>query len=557
MSTVARRALRAIRAAAAAARGRRRPPPQTVVDNRDEPVLEQLGGLSALRWTLHWMPPAELDGMEPDAWIVVARADAQLDAAAAHALVAAAERAGASAVQPVILDSGSGTVLDAGHAVVRRSAPPWRILESHPEADLPRDPFVVDLLSGPIVAVRVAIAREMPAGVGVEAALAVATAGRSGLVVPSVRCWSSPVVEALPEARALNASPEHAPAVALHDAGLAIDGWWGGPIKGFDELLNRNELAEGMRRVRPRLRRSDARRRWAIRIGAPAGPEGDGWGDTPFAESLAASLTRAGERAFVDRRGAIARPSSDYLDDVTVSIRGLYRMPTNPASCNVLWVISHPDWVTLEELESYDLVFAASEPWARQMSERADVPVFPLLQATDPSRFEPGGIEDELQEDVLFVGRSRAVFRPIVRDALEAGAELGVYGDGWETFIDSRHVRGQSLPYARAGAAYRSARRVLNDHWADMAASGFLSNRLFDAVAAGARVVTDRIDGLERFGGAVRAYGSIDELRALLREDEGWPSDAAIAQVAARVRAEDSFDVRAARLIELVEGLER
>ena len=44
---------------------------------------------------------------------------------------------------------------------------------------------------------------------------------------------------------------------------------------------------------------------------------------------------------------------------------------------------------------------------------------------------------------------------------------------------------------------------VLNDHWEDMRAEGFLSNRLFDAVASGARVVTDGpfVETAEHLGG--------------------------------------------------------
>ncbi len=52
------------------------------------------------------------------------------------------------------------------------------------------------------------------------------------------------------------------------------------------------------------------------------------------------------------------------------------------------------------------------------------------------------------------------------------------------------------LDRARVAAAYASARVVLNDHWPDMAAGGFVSNRVFDVLAAGGVVVTDPVAGL-------------------------------------------------------------
>ncbi len=54
---------------------------------------------------------------------------------------------------------------------------------------------------------------------------------------------------------------------------------------------------------------------------------------------------------------------------------------------------------------------------------------------------------------------------------------------------------------------------VLNDHWEDMRTSGFISNRLFDAAASGARVITDAVEGLPAtFGDSVQVYRSQEDL---------------------------------------------
>ena len=57
------------------------------------------------------------------------------------------------------------------------------------------------------------------------------------------------------------------------------------------------------------------------------------------------------------------------------------------------------------------------------------------------------------------------------------------------------------------GPLYCSAGVVLNDHHDDMRRDGFLSNRLFDATACAARVVSDEIDGVtEVFGDVVKTF---------------------------------------------------
>jgi spore maturation protein CgeB len=58
---------------------------------------------------------------------------------------------------------------------------------------------------------------------------------------------------------------------------------------------------------------------------------------------------------------------------------------------------------------------------------------------------------------------------------------------------------------------------VLNDHWADMAAWGFMSNRLYDAAASGAFIVSDHVDEIAaEFDDGIATFTSGPELRALV-----------------------------------------
>lgn len=300
----------------------------------------------------------------------------------------------------------------------------------------------------------------------------------------------------------------------------------------------RLEIVEGL----PRLR-------WTIDLASPPGPKGESWGDTHFARSLAAALERLGQRVAVDSRQLRHRASRDQ-DDVLLVLRGLDRVEPRPGVLSLEWIISHPDLVDAEEMRAFDAVFAASTTWSAEATERVGVPVVPLLQCTDPSLFRPGLAEAGTGPEVLFVGNSRGVYRSAVRTALAVGAPVTIHGSQWDRFVDRSLVASTYVPNSELGALYASAGVVLNDHWEDMRRDGFVSNRLFDAAAAGARILSDDIAGLgDLFGGLVQVYRDENDMRRLLDErDAVFPDDEERHRVAARIVAEHSFDARARTL---------
>jgi hypothetical protein len=294
------------------------------------------------------------------------------------------------------------------------------------------------------------------------------------------------------------------------------------------------------------------RLRWAIDIAAPVGPRGDTWGDRHFARALEAALTRLGQDVTIDHREARGRPSR-RLDDVVVVLRGRDRVAPTAGPLSLLWVISHPDDVSAEEAAGHDLVFAASDAWAQRRSREWGITVEPLLQCTDPAVFNPSRGVPDSGDRVVFVGNSRGVSRPVVLQAIAAGAPVAIYGDGWDAAAATAgHVRATAVANSDVAGLYASAGVVLNDHWADMAREGFLSNRLFDAVATGARVVSDPVPGLaEVFGDTVRVVESPEDLARLLTEpyDQNFPDRPARERMAMRIAEEHSFDARAATLL--------
>jgi spore maturation protein CgeB len=185
------------------------------------------------------------------------------------------------------------------------------------------------------------------------------------------------------------------------------------------------------------------------------------------------------------------------------------------------------------------------------MTELAGVPVTPLLQATDPERFHPRTADDH-GGDVVFVANFRAD-RPVVDAALAAGVDLTIYGKGWDDTPVGDRVRSGFVANDHLGDVYAGAAIVLNDSHADMAREGFMPNRLFDAVACGARVVTDEVgDDVHVFDGAVQVYRDVADL-ALLCSPAGrdrFPDDSEMRRIAGDVAREHSFDARARVLLD-------
>jgi spore maturation protein CgeB len=186
-------------------------------------------------------------------------------------------------------------------------------------------------------------------------------------------------------------------------------------------------------------------------------------------------------------------------------------------------------------------------------TQRTGINVTPLLQATNPNKFFPGVGDPDTGDEILFVGNTRNVYRQIIRDSVEVGISPSVYGKDWDRFVSKELIKGTFVPNDEVAAKYRSAGVVLNDHWPDMAKHGFLSNRLFDAVAAGARVISDAAAGLKDvFGEAVAVYQTPTELAELCSKAnrDAWGSQDEISKRAQRLGIEHSFDQRAKVLVQ-------
>ena len=298
--------------------------------------------------------------------------------------------------------------------------------------------------------------------------------------------------------------------------------------------------------------------RYGLRIGMPNWESVDRWGDYHFARGLQRSFERAGHPTRVHILPDWVSPTA-ARDDVAVHLFGLKEAPTHRGQVNILWQISHPDLATPAIYERYDHVFVASDPFAALMAQRVSVPVSALHQATDPERFrpEPGGPHHEL----LFVANSRKVHRRIVDDLAGTTHDLAIYGGNWTLdLVEQRFVKGEVVPNTELARYYSGADIVLNDHWDDMRTAGFISNRVYDALASGAFIISDPVDGIKaEFDGAVPTYSSRAELEPLIARylDDPGERRRLAAHGRSIVLERHTFDLRVQALCDVAEPLAR
>jgi len=248
----------------------------------------------------------------------------------------------------------------------------------------------------------------------------------------------------------------------------------------------------------------------AIMVPAPKWKTVHEWGDYHFALAL--------QRQFENRRYAVEirllpEWRRRFYGKHVLVLRGLSVYFPQKAHTNILWNISHPDDVTIEEYNQYDYVLVASKQLETALVSKLSIPIEAMMQCTDPDIFYPDP-KEEKKTQILFVGNSRNVFRKILRDLLPTSYDLSVYGTRWEDFLEPQYIKGQYIPNGELCSFYSSCEILLNDHWDDMKETGIISNRIFDGLAAGAFIVTDEVIGLcGVFDGCVAIYKDKKDLQ--------------------------------------------
>lgn len=251
--------------------------------------------------------------------------------------------------------------------------------------------------------------------------------------------------------------------------------------------------------------------RIAVRICTPS-RKSPGWGDTGFGQELAAAFSRLGHQAEVLYKDAWFGGGHD----IAIHIRGVYRHYPQPGAKNILWIISHPELITKDELDSYDLVLCASATFLRQIEPTTSTPCHYLPQAANPA-YVQGSLAFKEQWDLLFVGNNYAFKenrrRQIVQDVLDAGfgGSLRVIGRNWKGYIPDSMLLEEQVPPAMLPRFYGLARINLNDHHPAMARDGFINNRTYDLGALGLFQLSNAVPGIEELGAVT--YVNATDLR--------------------------------------------
>ena len=332
-------------------------------------------------------------------------------------------------------------------------------------------------------------------------------------------------------------------------------------LKNLQEQINQEFQRRDDWKKRPAENRKLAKDRpiWVIKCPAPDSEKKVRWGDYAYAVALKRYLDRMGKYTVID---LYEDWNCEEDADVVLVLRGreFYRPDRRNEKClYIMWNISHPEMVTEEEYQLYDVICVGSLHYAKELQKKITVPVVPLLQCTDTELFYPDQeAEKHRGKDYLFIGNSRNVARPCVLWAAKHKLPLKIWGAGWKAMLgpDKTMVQDVFIENSDIPALYRSARVTLNDHWKDMLDYQFVNNRIFDALACGLPVISDCCDELrEIFPDAVLYYSNQEEFKKCVAQLEN-DYDAIKARVDAQwpmIKEKYSFEARARELVEIAE----
>lgn len=220
------------------------------------------------------------------------------------------------------------------------------------------------------------------------------------------------------------------------------------------------------------------------------------WGDYHLAIGLKKQFEKRGFNVTLHCKNEWLKKHK--TNSLTIVLRGLYEYSPRETDTNFMWNISHPKDITIEEYNRFDKVFISSAKKVSVLDSLISSQVLLLDQCTDTDVFFP--LNQERDIPFLFVGNTRGEFRETVKTIIEAGIDITVVGKGWDKFIDSKYILKDHVKNCELNKLYNRAQVILNDHWVDMKAEGFVSNRIYDALASGAKVISDKPEGdLSRF----------------------------------------------------------
>jgi spore maturation protein CgeB len=138
-----------------------------------------------------------------------------------------------------------------------------------------------------------------------------------------------------------------------------------------------------------------------------------------------------------------------------------------------------------------------------------------ITQFTNPNKFKYEYDENKKTE-LLFIG-STWYERESVKYAVELGYDVSVYGLNWQGKIPNKYIKGGFIDNNEVNKYYSSAKIVLSDHAEDLEAMGLVINRIYDATAVGAYVISEYSPYIEEiYGDSIPMFKNKEEFKNLV-----------------------------------------
>ncbi len=290
-----------------------------------------------------------------------------------------------------------------------------------------------------------------------------------------------------------------------------------------------------------------------LRTSIPNASRAKGWGDWWFAVGIQKSFESLGLECVIDFK---RNWGEDYGETcLNLYILGHDEVPLQKDRLNFVWYIYPGDRVPEQKFPEFDHVFVASSVYADQLRLLfSSLSLTYLPQAFDGTLMQPAP-EKPTSSELVFV--ANAHFERgggVAAFAHHSGNGFKLWGDRWSEPFD-KYVVAKQVANGELCHTYASSLAVMCDHHPQMKNKGFVSNRIFDALACGVPVISDRIAGLPaEFKPYVLTVNSPDEFAHAVEQIRHETPEQAKArrQFALDMRETHSFDARCASILNVV-----
>jgi spore maturation protein CgeB len=242
--------------------------------------------------------------------------------------------------------------------------------------------------------------------------------------------------------------------------------------------------------------------------------------DPPWARVVVYAPTAEGmEQALEQACGADVLVKASGVGVLDTELEAAVAAFPTPGAVTVFWDVDAP--ATLARMEAdpsdtlrrlvprYDLVFTygGGEPVVRRYTALGARACIPIYNAVDPATHHPVAPDPRFEASLAFLGnRLPDRERRVELFFLEAAASLPTErfllgGNGWDDKPVPANVHRLGHVYTRDHNTFDcTPRAVLNISRESMASNGYSpATRVFEAAGAGACLITDHWEGLERF----------------------------------------------------------